>query len=399
MLYFRASWVLPLLCANLVMISVYYLPPSGKGCHEGAHDVESAKLPLHPQKQYLHNYEIMSQDRIAQYRGFNGPKYTILVTGAAGFIGMHTCLELKRLGHTPIGYDNVNSYYAVKLKEKRLGELQKNDIAFVKADVCDTDALKMALETHGVTRVIHLAAQAGVRYSLDHPLEYAHNNIDCMIHLLETLNNLGLKETFVYASSSSVYGNNNQTPFLETHRVEDPASLYATTKRSDELVAQTYFNLYNISSIGLRFFTVYGPFGRPDMAPWIFTDKIYNNNTIKVFNHGKSQRDFTFVGDIVQGVVNSLYVASVQPELVNLGNGHPIVLADFVRIVEEKVGIQGIKVEVGMQKGDVPVTYANIDKARWLLGYNPNTPIEEGIEQFVAWFRANDAGQYKMGSA
>ena len=354
--------------------------------------------PKHPQQLYMENYQLMTQDRIAQFRSPEGPKYTVLVTGAAGFIGMHTCLELKRLGHTPVGYDNVNSYYAVELKEKRIGELRKNDIAFVKADVCDVNDLKAALETHGVTRVIHLAAQAGVRYSLDHPMEYAHNNIDCMILLLETLNRLGLKETLVYASSSSVYGNNVQIPFRETDRVEDPASLYAATKRSDELIAQTYFNLHNISSIGLRFFTVYGPFGRPDMAPWIFTDKISNNRTIKVFNHGNSQRDFTFVDDIVQGVVNSLYVNAVQPELVNLGNGHPVVLADFVRIVEEKVGTQAVKEHVGMQKGDVPVTYADINKARRLLGYNPTTPIEEGIEKFVAWFRANDAGQYKMGS-
>lgn len=386
----------------LVSSSLYYLG-AGVACQNfGKPDDERIRgifpPPKHPQQLYMENYQLMTQDRIAQYRSPEGPKFTVLVTGAAGFIGMHTCLELKKLGHTPIGYDNVNSYYAVELKEKRLEELRKNDIGFVKADVCDVNALKETLEKYGVTRVIHLAAQAGVRYSLDHPLEYAHNNIDCMIHLLETLNNLGLKETLVYASSSSVYGNNIQIPFRETDRVEDPASLYAATKRSDELIAQTYFNLHNISSIGLRFFTVYGPFGRPDMAPWIFTDKISNNRTIKVFNHGKSQRDFTFVEDIVQGVVNSLYVDAVQPELVNLGNGHPVVLADFVRIVEEKVGTEAIKEQVGMQKGDVPVTYADINKARRLLGYNPNTPIEEGIEQFVAWFRANNAGQYKMGA-
>jgi UDP-glucuronate 4-epimerase len=211
------------------------------------------------------------------------------------------------------------------LKEKRIDELKSNDITFVKADVCDVQTLKDTIQLHKITRVIHLAAQAGVRYSLDHPLEYTHNNIDCMVHLLETLKELDLTgETLVYVSSSSVYGNNVKIPFQETDNVENPASLYAATKRSGELIAQTYWNLYNISSVGLRFFTVYGPYGRPDMAPWIFTDKISNNATIRVFNHGLSRRDFTYIDDIVQGVVQSLYVNTGQPEIVNLGNGRPI---------------------------------------------------------------------------
>jgi UDP-glucuronate 4-epimerase len=353
--------------------------------------------PTHPQDLYQQNTRVMTPERIQELRGPDGPKYNVLVTGAAGFVGMHTALELKRLGMTPVGYDNVNSYYSVELKQKRIDELRKHDIEFVKADVCDVDTLKATIQNHKITRVIHLAAQAGVRYSLDHPLEYAHNNIDCMVHLLETLKDLNLQETLVYASSSSVYGNNLQIPFRETDRVENPASLYAATKRADELIAHTYFNLYNISSIGLRFFTVYGPYGRPDMAPWIFTDRVSHNQTIKVFNHGKSKRDFTFVGDIVQGVVNSLFVPVHQPELVNLGNGNPVVLADFVRIIQEQVGQKALIQEVGMQKGDVPVTYADITKARRLLGYNPTTSIEVGIEQFVKWFRLHNAGQYKMG--
>jgi UDP-glucuronate 4-epimerase len=319
------------------------------------------------------------------------------VTGAAGFVGMHTALELKRIGMTPIGYDNVNAYYSTQLKEKRIGELKKHNIDFVKADVCDTATLKQTIHKHSITRFIHLAAQAGVRYSLDHPLEYTKNNIDCTVHLLETMVELGLtQETLVYASSSSVYGNNIKVPFQETDRVEDPASLYAATKRSVELVAHTYFNLYQLSSVGLRFFTVYGPYGRPDMAPWIFTDKISNNATIKVFNHGHSKRDFTYIDDIVQGVVNSLFVQTQQPELVNLGNGHPVILADFVRLVEQRVGQTAQTHSVGMQKGDVPVTYADISKARRLLAYNPTTSIDEGITKFVAWFREHDGSQYRM---
>lgn len=350
----------------------------------------------HPQASYIHKSRPMTRKRIERLRGPQGPKYNVLVTGAAGFVGMHTALELKRLGMTPIAYDNVNSYYSTALKDSRIAQLMLYDIPFVKADVCDTVALKQTIYNYNITRIIHLAAQAGVRYSLDHPFEYTRNNIDCFVHLLETIHELDLQDTFIYASSSSVYGNNVKVPFQETDPVNDPASLYAATKRTDELLAHTYWNLYNISSIGLRFFTVYGPFGRPDMAPWIFTEKISNNQTIRVFNQGKSQRDFTYVDDIVQGVVNSLYVHTGQPELVNLGNGHPVELDDFFRIVEAQVGRKAQFKYVGMQKGDVPVTYADITKARKLLGYNPRTPIEEGIEKFVSWFREHNASKYSM---
>lgn len=205
----------------------------------------------------------MTEDAIARLKGPDGPKYTVLVTGAAGFVGMHTALALQELGMTPIGYDNVNEYYSIDLKHLRINELEKRGIAFVKGDVCDVDKLKETIHQYKITRFIHLAAQAGVRYSLDHPLEYTRNNVDCTVNILEVMVELGLKDDpLVYASSSSVYGNNVKIPFQETDRVEDPASLYAATKRSDELIAHTYFNLHNISSIGLRFFTVYGPFGR-----------------------------------------------------------------------------------------------------------------------------------------
>lgn len=363
---------------------------------------QKAVLPalVHPQESYKYKAHLMmTPHKLAALRCPEGPKYTVLVTGAAGFVGMHTAIELKRLGMTPIGYDNVNAYYSTDLKESRVAELGRKDIAFVRGDVCDWDLLTETIRKHNVTRFIHLAAQAGVRYSLDHPLEYTRNNVDCTVKLFEAMVERGLTNSgsLVYASSSSVYGNNIKVPFHETDQVEDPASLYAATKRSDELIARTYYNLYNITSIGLRFFTVYGPYGRPDMAPWIFTDKISNNETIQVFNHGKSHRDFTYIDDIVQGVVNSLFVETGQPELINLGNGRPVLLADFVRIVEENVGWDAQTVSLGMQKGDVPNTYADISKAKYLLGYNPSTPIETGITNFVAWFKEHRAAQYRMG--
>ncbi|KAL3911470.1 MAG: hypothetical protein SGARI_001635 [Bacillariaceae sp.] len=355
--------------------------------------------PVHPQESYRYRAKPMSPARIAHLKGPNGPKYNVMVTGAAGFVGMHTAITLKELGMTPIGYDNVNQYYSIQLKESRIQELKKNGIEFVKGDVCDVKKLKETIQKHKITRFIHLAAQAGVRYSLDHPLEYTRNNVDCTVNILEVMVELGLKEDpLVYASSSSVYGNNVKVPFQETDRVEDPASLYAATKRSDELIAHTYFNLHNITSVGLRFFTVYGPYGRPDMAPWIFTDKISNGEKIRVFNHGKSQRDFTYIADIVQGVIHSLFINTGQPELINLGNGHPVVLADFVRIVEEQVGKKAVTEQVGMQKGDVPTTFASIAKAKYLLGYKPSTPIEVGIRNFVQWFKKHDASKYRMSS-
>lgn len=355
------------------------------------------ELSAHPQAKYK-SQPAMTPSKMEELRGPDGPKWTVLVTGAAGFVGMHTALELKRIGMSPIGYDNVNSYYSTDLKRSRIAELESKNIPFHEADVCDVRALKEVIQQHKITRFIHLAAQAGVRYSLDHPLEYTRNNIDCTVYLLETLVELGLtKLPLVYASSSSVYGNNLKVPFAETDRVEDPASLYAATKRSDELICHTYYNLYNLSSVGLRFFTVYGPYGRPDMAPWIFTDKISNNQTIKVFNHGNSKRDFTYIDDIVQGVVNSLFVKAGSAELVNLGNGSPVVLADFVRVVEKNIATKAQIHSVGMQKGDVPVTYADIRKAKRLLAYQPTTSIDQGIAKFVQWFREHNASRYRMG--
>lgn len=215
------------------------------------------------QEKYKETNRPMKRSRMEELKGPLGPKYNVLVTGAAGFIGMHTAIGLKGIGMTPIGYDNVNEYYSVQLKEKRIEELEKRGIKFVRGDVCNVDKLRRTIREHGITRFIHLAAQAGVRYSFDHPLEYTRNNVDCTVSILEVIAEFNLNDhSFIYASSSSVYGNNGKTPFREVDRVEDPASLYAATKRSDELIAHTYFNLHNISSIGLRFFTVYGPYGR-----------------------------------------------------------------------------------------------------------------------------------------
>jgi nucleoside-diphosphate-sugar epimerase len=219
--------------------------------------------PTHPQLTYKWKGSPMTDEKLQYLKGPNGPKFTVMVTGAAGFVGMHTAIALKELGMIPIGYDNVNEYYSIQLKESRINELKQRSIHFVRGDVCDVAKLKETIKKHNITRFIHLAAQAGVRYSLDHPLEYTRNNVDCTVNILEVMVELGLKkDPLVYASSSSVYGNNVKIPFQETDRVEDPASLYAATKRSDELIAHTYYNLHNISSIGLRFFTVYGPYGR-----------------------------------------------------------------------------------------------------------------------------------------
>lgn len=260
--------MLLLYCGVLVLAGVYL--GSSTASSRLSHDRQQAVflgnepvLLLHPQETYSLKSRPMSQEAVAKLKGPDGPKYAVLVTGAAGFVGMHTALALKELGMTPVGYDNVNQYYSVDLKHSRIEELKKKGIAFVKGDVCDVDKLKETIREHKITRFIHLAAQAGVRYSLDHPLEYTRNNVDCTVNILEVMVELGLKDDpLVYASSSSVYGNNVKIPFQETDRVEDPASLYAATKRSDELIAHTYFNLHNISSIGLRFFTVYGPYGR-----------------------------------------------------------------------------------------------------------------------------------------
>lgn len=320
----------------------------------------------------------------------------VLVTGGAGFIGMHVCLRLHQDGHTVISYDNVNPYYSQLLKRRRIEILNKSGIVFVEADVCDEIMLRKTMIQHGVHRVVHLAAQAGVRYSLHHPFEYIHNNINCFVTLLETIVNLKSvsQHPFIYASSSSVYGLNTRTPFTEHDSVESPASLYAATKRSDELLAFVYHNLYGLSSVGLRFFTVYGPWGRPDMSPFIFTNGVSKGTEIQLFNDGKSRRDFTYVDDVVDGIVSALAYRTVFPEVINLGNNRPVSVLQFLGILEVLLGRKAVIKYTDMQDGDVPITYASISKASCLLGYQPKVSIEDGLHRFVKWYVKEGGAQY-----
>ena len=311
--------------------------------------------------------------------------YNVLVTGGAGFIGMHTSIHLKKNGHHVVAYDIMNSYYSQALKRARVKKLYKKQIPFVRADVCNASALKSVIKQHQINRIVHLAAQAGVRYSLGHPHEYVHSNVDCFVTLLETIKTLNVR--LVYASSSSVYGKNTKVPFSESDPVDQPVSLYAATKRSDELIAHVYYNLYNQQSIGLRFFTVYGPWGRPDMAYWSFTKNILEQTPIKMFNHGNLERDFTYIDDVVYGIVASLNVLSQTPLILNLGSHRPVNLKRFIEIIETSAGQKAIIESVKMQSGDVPRTYANISRSRQVLGYNPTTSLEDGISRFVTWYQ------------
>ena len=311
-------------------------------------------------------------------------KHRVLVTGGAGFIGMHTCLRLEADGHHAIAFDNMNTYYDVALKESRIKKLMDHNITVFRADVCDANALTTVLNNHRIDRVVHLAAQAGVRYSINHPHKYVQNNINCFVTLLETIKMRSIK--LIYASSSSVYGKNNKVPFAEGDRVDHPASLYAATKRSNELIAETYYNLYSQPSIGLRFFTVYGPWGRPDMAYWSFTRNIIDGNPIRMFNHGNLERDFTYIDDVVDGIVASLEVDSSKPLILNLGSHRPVALKHFIQIVEKAVGRRAMIKSVPMQAGDVPRTYADLTQSKKLLNYSPKTSLEVGIPLFVDWY-------------
>lgn len=311
----------------------------------------------------------------------------ILVTGAAGFIGMHTCLKLKKNGYTVVALDSVNSYYSLELKRRRIHILNQNGIMFIQADVCDSTMLQHTIIFHQIDQVVHLAAQAGVRYSLDHPQEYIQNNIQCFVTLLETLVHTNISENgLVYASSSSVYGLNRKIPFSETDRIESPNSLYAATKFTDEIIAKTYYNLYGLRSVGLRFFTVYGPWGRPDMAYYIFAQKIRNNETITIFDYGRTMRDYTYIDDIVGGVVSAVKTRFDTAEILNLGNNKPVTISTFVQTLEFHMGRKARIEYANSAKGDVPQTFADISKARCLIAYNPVTDINIGIKKFVTWF-------------
>ncbi|MCF8158170.1 MAG: NAD-dependent epimerase [Burkholderiaceae bacterium] len=322
----------------------------------------------------------------------------ILVTGAAGFIGHQTTLKLLARGETVIGVDNLNDYYDVSLKEARLQDIAKHPQAsnfkFIKLDLADTSATEDLFKAEQPQRVIHLAAQAGVRYSLQNPNAYVQSNLVAFTNILEGCRHNKV-EHLVYASSSSVYGGNTKLPFSEQDTVDQPVSLYAATKKANELMAHTYSHLYGIPTTGLRFFTVYGPWGRPDMSPFLFADAILNNKPIKVFNHGDMMRDFTYIDDIVEGVVRVAdkparpqVNSSVPYRVFNIGNNQPEKLMDFIGILENAFGKLAEKEFLPMQAGDVKATYADTSALETWVGFKPYTPLKDGIAKFADWYKA-----------
>jgi UDP-glucuronate 4-epimerase len=316
----------------------------------------------------------------------------IAVTGAAGFIGYHVAEALLARGDAVLGIDNMNSYYDVTLKEARLERLRANpNFSFRKADISDRNAMQdAAREFPGIAGIVHLAAQAGVRHSLTDPYVYVQANVMGQVVMLEFARARSKLRHFVYASSSSVYGGNTKMPFAVADSVTQPNSLYAATKRADELIGYTYAHLYGLPSTGLRFFTVYGPWGRPDMALFLFTRAILKGEPIRVFNHGEMWRDFTYIDDIVNGVLRALDrppTGKPPHALYNLGNHRSEKLTEFIAILEETLGQKAdIRFEP-MQPGDVPASYAEIEASQRDLGFEPTTPIREGIPRFVRWYR------------
>ncbi|WP_276390812.1 NAD-dependent epimerase [Eudoraea chungangensis] len=335
----------------------------------------------------------------------------ILVTGAAGFIGFYVSKKLLDHGHSVVGLDNINDYYDVGLKFGRLTELgiERNkaeifnvisrsnsnpNFSFIRLSLEDRENLPLLFKEEGFEVVCNLAAQAGVRYSLENPEAYVDSNIVGFLNILENCRNFNIKH-LVYASSSSVYGLNSKVPFETTDSVDNPISLYAASKKSNELMAHTYSHLYGFASTGLRFFTVYGPWGRPDMAMFLFTDAILKGQPIKVFNHGNLERDFTYIEDITEGVVriielpvnerkdpNTLY------KIYNIGNNNSVKLMDFIKAIEETLSIEAKKEMLPMQAGDVTRTWANVDALIKDYNYQPNTPIKKGVEEFISWYKS-----------
>ncbi len=327
-----------------------------------------------------------------------------LITGAAGFIGFHLSKRLLGQGKNVVGLDNLNDYYDVNLKKSRLRELENNpEFTFYKLDLIDREGIEKLFSENEFDYVVNLAAQAGVRYSLENPHAYIDCNIVGFLNILEGCRHNNIKH-LVFASSSSVYGANTKMPFSVHHNVDHPVSLYAATKKSNELMAHTYSSLYKLPCTGLRFFTVYGPLGRPDMALFLFTKAILENKPIDVFNHGKMKRDFTYIDDIVEGIVRLIdNVSKPNPDwngdepdsatsyapykLYNIGNNNPVELMDFIEILEECLGKKAVKNLMPIQPGDVPATYADIDDLSKDVGFKPSTPIGDGIKKFVEWYR------------
>ena len=338
----------------------------------------------------------------------------VLVTGAAGFIGMHAAPQLLDRGDLVVGVDNLNDYYDVALKEARLARLtQKSGFSFYQVDVADKTAMEQLFAAEQPDKVIHLAAQAGVRYSLTNPHAYIDANLQGFMNILEGCRHNAVNH-LVYASSSSVYGGNSKLPFSEHDNIDHPVSLYAATKKANELMAHTYSHLFRLPTTGLRFFTVYGPWGRPDMALFLFAKAIQEGRPIDVFNHGKMVRDFTYIDDIVEGVIRVLdkpanastafdasnpdpATSNAPYRVFNIGNNQPTPLMDFIEALESAMGKTAVKNYLPMQMGDVPATAANTDELHAWVGFKPNTPIKEGVGMFVDWYLKNGghrAGQF-----
>ena len=327
-----------------------------------------------------------------------------LITGTAGFIGFHLAKRLLERGEEVVGFDNVNDYYSVSLKRNRLAQLTCHEkFQFIEGDLANQQIVDQTFNEHEFTRVVHLAAQAGVRYSLTNPRAYTESNLTGFINILEACRHAKTPH-LTYASSSSVYGGGTTMPFSTDQSVDHPLSLYAATKKSNELMAHTYSHLYGLPTTGLRFFTVYGPWGRPDMALFIFTKAILEGRPIDVFNEGRMQRDFTYIDDIVEGVDRtSQQIATEDPNwnssdpspassnapyrVFNIGNNQPVELIHFIECIENALGMKAVKNLLPMQPGDVPATFANIDPLEKAVGFRPSTPIETGIQKFVEWYR------------
>lgn len=317
---------------------------------------------------------------------------TLLITGCAGFIGYHLATRMLESGERVVGIDNLNDYYDVALKRARLARLERQaGFAFHRLDIADHDGVVGLVARHpDIDRIAHLAAQAGVRYSLTNPLAYVDANVRGQVVMLEAARRLANLKSLVYASSSSVYGANEKQPCSVEDRTDRPVSLYAATKRAGELIAESYCRSFGMAAVGLRFFTVYGPWGRPDMALYLFTEAILGGRPINVFNNGRMSRDFTYIDDAIGAVVAALALPAGPPgvhRIYNIGNNRPETLLDFIATLEHALGRKAIKTMLPMQVGDVVSTYADIEAARRDLGFVPRTPISEGIPRFVAWYR------------
>ena len=321
----------------------------------------------------------------------------VFLTGAAGFIGSYVAKSLLDDGHEVVGFDNFNDYYDVSLKEARFQGLEtcaaiggkRDGFTMIRGDLADFQLLTSNFQQYKFDRVCHLAAQAGVRYSIENPGAYQQSNLEGHLNILEACRHAKI-DRLVYASSSSVYGGNKKVPFSEDDPVDHPVSLYAATKKANELMSHTYTHLYGLQTVGLRFFTVYGPWGRPDMAYWLFTEAMLKGEAIKVFNHGKMERDFTYIDDVVAGVKASLFADGLEPyEIFNLGNNKPENLMDFIQTLADALGVEPKMEMLPMQAGDVPITFADITKAQEKLGYQPTTSMAEGLSRFVAWYKSH----------